>query len=102
MANFYDISLLPYDLKIQNGDFVIAESSQQEANLIINTALGNWFEYPLVGVGITNYLASSITALTLENLIKQQLIVDGFIVQSISVAGSTIESITISLEAYRP
>jgi hypothetical protein len=100
---YFDISLLQnYDLNITNGDFVISESSQQEANLIINTALGNWFEYPLVGVGITNYLASSITALALQNIIKIQMQNDGFIVQSVSVQGSTIDSLQIQLQAFRP
>lgn len=103
MANYYDIMLNKgYDLVIQNGDFVRFESSQQESNLIINTATANWFEFPLVGVGITNYLASSITALTLENIIKTQMIADGFIIQSVSVQGSTIDSLKIQVEAYRP
>ena len=97
-----DITLNYYDLEITNGDFIIdSDSSQQETDLIINTNLGNWFQFPLVGVGIINYLASPVNALTLSNNIKKQLVNDGFIVDDISVNGSTINDIKLDIQAHR-
>lgn len=90
------------DLLIQNGDFVIGESSQQEANLIINTFLGNWFQYPGVGVGIINYLAGNTPASVIEQLIQTQLETDGFVVESISINGSTLNNIKLTVLANRP
>jgi hypothetical protein len=89
------------DLLIENGDFVVNNSEQQETNLIINLNLGNLFEYPLVGVGIMNYLASTISPMKLESIIQQQLESDGFIVDSINVKGSTIKDISIQVLASR-
>lgn len=96
-----DIKLENYDLLIDNGDFVIIDSDQQNVDLILNTSIGNWFENPLVGVGIINYLASPENPLVLEALIKKQLTNDGFKVESISIKGTTIETIDIQILAHR-
>ena len=101
MATYSDIKLKNYDLLIQNGDFVIAESSQQEVDLIINTFLGNWFQFPSCGVGIINYLAGNTPALVLENVIVQQMIQDKFIIEKVSVKGSTLNNIVINVLAHR-
>lgn len=90
-----------FDLLIINGDFIIGISEQQETDLLINTFTGNWFQYPLVGVGILQYLASNISPVALENLIKNQMKTDGFIVDSVTINGSTIEEITLGIEAHR-
>ena len=96
-----DILLNDYDLWIKNGDFVIGESEQQESDLIINTFQGNWFQYPLVGVGIVRYLAGTTPALQLENIIVQQLKADGFAVDSVSIVGTTLNNIKIQVLAHR-
>ena len=102
MTTYQDIMLdSNYDLAIQNGDFVIGESSQQEINLMFQTFIGNWFEYPLAGVGILQYLHGAAPANQIEQIIKQAMIADGFTVQSISVAGSTIDNIDIDVQANR-
>ncbi len=89
------------DLLIQNGDFVVSESESQEVNLIINTFLGNWFEFPLVGVGIINYLASNESPTYIEQQITNQMVTDGFIVESVSIKGSTITNYNIQILAKR-
>ena len=90
-----------FDLLVKDGDFVIGISEQQETDLLINTFTGNWFQYPLAGVGILQYLAGNISPVALENLIKNQMKTDGFIIDSITINGSTIENITLNIEAHR-
>lgn len=102
MAKYYDIALIDYDLEIINGDFKVSESSQQETDLLINTSVGNWFQYPLVGVGLINYLAGSQSALFIENAIKTQMETDGFVIENIDVNNTTFENINIDITANRP
>lgn len=44
------------DLLIQNGDFVIGESEQQEVEAILRAYPGWYKQFPTVGVGIMDYL----------------------------------------------
>ena len=91
-----------YDLVFTTGgDFTVAVSEQQEVNLLLNTALGNWFEHPLVGVGIMNFLASSEDPLILKALIRDQMVADGFIIEDIKVKGTTIDNIDVQITAHR-
>lgn len=89
------------DLRIENGDFVVGNSEQQETALIIITSIGNWFEFPLVGVGIINYLASNESPLVIEQKIKTQMETDGFKVENISTQGSTLTNYKINVNAKR-
>lgn len=87
MANFTDIILNrnSYELEISSGDFVIENSDQQSANLIINLFQGNLKQFPLAGVGLINYLASSASQERISQVIKQQLETDGFNVETLTV-----------------
>jgi hypothetical protein len=66
------------DLVFENGDFKIAGSDAQHVILIVNTSPGAWKRYPIVGVGIRNYEASSGRGAELKRLIYTQLQLDGF------------------------
>ncbi len=102
MAVSHDILLdKNNDLLVIDGDFSIGNSEQQETNLLLNTFVGNWFQYPLVGLGIINYLAGNENALVIEQLIKKQMENDGFIVENISIKGSTLENFNITVLAHR-
>ena len=97
-----DIQIISYDLNIANGDFVLTPNAeQQETDLIINSNLGNWFEFPVVGVGIINYVAGNTSALTIENAIKNQMIADGFKVTSVNVNGTTLNNFKLNIQAHR-
>lgn len=89
------------DLIIKNGDFYIGDSKQQEVNLLINTSIGNWFQYPTIGVGIINYLAGNISARQIEQAIELQLKNDGFIIEDINIEGSTYNNLKINVTAHR-
>lgn len=78
------------DLSFSVGDFVIKDSDQQHVILIINTFLGQWKQYPFVGVGIVRYLNSSGKQGTLKRNITVQMIADGYEVKDIILKDNSI------------
>lgn len=75
------------DLEIKDGDFDIGDTDQQNIELILLTHKGNFKEYPILGVGITDYLRSPeiISRLRLENEINNQLEYDNFRIKDLDV-----------------
>jgi hypothetical protein len=71
-----------YDLLITNGDFVIGASDNQNIQDIIQSYVGWWKQYPLVGVGIQSFINSNGQDQALARSIQIQLQSDGFTVQS--------------------
>ncbi len=57
MIRRFDIMLLgvDYDLAIENGDFVIGESLNQQVALLLLSAPGDIRHVPGLGVGLHNY-----------------------------------------------
>ena len=72
------------DLLIQNGDFVVGNSDNQNVEDIISSFAGEWKELPFVGVGLIQYLKSQ-DGQKATNIIKTQLQADGFDVKSVQV-----------------
>ena len=72
------------DLLIQNGDFVVGNSDNQNAEDIISSFAGEWKEFPFVGVGLIQYLKSQ-DGQKAVSIIKTQLQADGFDVKSVQV-----------------
>jgi len=66
------------DLEFKNGDFAIGEADQQSVVLIVNSSIGSWKQFPLVGVGIIQYVGSSDQAAVIRREINLQLERDGF------------------------
>ena len=82
------------DLLIQNGDFVVGASDSQHVEDILTSFVGEWKQYPFLGVGLLQYLKSQNpnTAIT---AIKTQLQSDGYSVNSVK-AVNTNEGLVIS------
>jgi hypothetical protein len=72
------------DLLIKDGDFVIGESDSQHVFDIITSFIGEWKQYPNVGVGIMQYLKAQ-NPNTAANSIKQQLQADGYSLNNCTV-----------------
>lgn len=87
------------DLLIDNGDFKISDSDMQHIQLICITDLGHWKQFPLLGVGIEKYIASSGQTDALKRSINIQLAADGYKVNDILVG--TNENFTYSIDAER-
>lgn len=101
MAQVKDIILdenNEYDLLISNGDFSVSESDPQHQILIINTTLGSWKQFPLMGVGIINFLNSSGQTEYLKRQMTVMLKSDGFQVNSIKINPNEVADFTIDAE----
>ena len=102
MAMAKDIDLTDdLDLVINNGDFVIAESDQNHIVNICKAYLGGYKEFPLLGVGIDQYIASAGTQQILKRAISVQLESDNFQVNEIKVLEGDnyyIDAIRIEIE----
>lgn len=92
-----DFSSIDNDLIIQNGDFVVENSELQQAQAIIQAAPGEFKQFPLVGVGIEQFIGSTIDKPILYAFITNALAEDELYVDSISV-DITDKTITFDIE----
>ncbi len=86
------------DLLIQNGDFVVGSSDVQHVEDIINSFVGEWKQYPILGVGLLSYLNSE-NAQQASTNIKQQLQSDGYSLQNVSVNIDNDNNLKVSFPA---
>ncbi len=69
------------DIDISTGDFIVENSDLSHIESILVAQKGEWKQYPMLGVGITNYLNAPLTKanrIALEKDIKLQLESDAF------------------------
>lgn len=95
-----DIILEDNDLVIQNGDFLIQESDSQHIQLLVDSWIGAWKQYPLCGVGVDNFVKSSGQQLALKRAISIQLEADGM--TNVNVTSNSSELLDITISAERP
>ncbi|CAL2055442.1 hypothetical protein [Tenacibaculum sp. 190524A05c] len=83
------------DLSFNKGDLNIDNTDQQNIELILLSHKGSFKEFPILGVGITDYLKSPeiISRLRLENEINNQLEYDNFEIKEVDV--NNLENIII-------
>lgn len=65
------------DLTIKDGDFVIGDSKEQDAELILLSHQGDWKQSPLTGVNLRNDINSNLNVNSIARKIKIQLQNDG-------------------------
>ncbi len=82
-----DFILNEHDLAFKDNDFWMGEADQQHLELILLSHKGAFKEYPILGVGITDYIKSPevISRLRLENEISKQMEYDNFFIKDIDV-----------------
>lgn len=61
-----------YDIAIDGGDFVGADSEEQHQQLILVASKGSFRESPLTGVNISQYIKTRFTQIDIDKL-KQQI-----------------------------
>lgn len=74
-----------YSLVIQNGDFVYNDQELEHAKEVIITQRGEIRQYPLVGVGLDDYVGSNITSSELFNIISEALLKEGSILEDVTI-----------------
>lgn len=85
-----------FDLLIQNGDLVIGPSSEQHQQLLLLSNKGDWRQFPMVGVGVREYLKDE-DENSMVGEIKEQFEMDGMEVKDIRIANGQI-----GIDAYYP
>lgn len=89
MATAKDIDLDDdLDLRIVDGDFVIAESDQNHIINIIKATKGGFKQFPLLGVGIDQYIGAPLIQQILKREISVHLESDNYRVNEIKVLNS--------------
>lgn len=73
------------DLRIVDGDFKVAASDQNHVIIILKSYFGAFKQFPLVGLGIDQYMAASTTPQVLKRAIQVQLSADSYKVDNIKV-----------------
>ena len=66
------------DLIIFNGDFLVSDSDQQHIQHILTAQKGQFYQWPLLGLGILNYNNATIDPIDLEQSIKIQIKSDDY------------------------
>lgn len=73
------------DLLIRNGDFVIGNADGQHENDILQTVPGEYKINPQVGCDLGRFLKSNTSESEIKNVVKRQLELDRFQVDSIEI-----------------
>lgn len=78
-----------FDLKIENGDLVIGDSTEQHQQLLLLANKGELREFPTRGVGIRGWLLDD-QAGNLNGAIKREFEADGMTVESVNTRNGQI------------
>ena len=81
MAASTDLLLQNNDLQFKDGDFLIGASDEQHIEHILVADKGNFRAYPLLGIGLLQYVNSptnTVSKTELKGKIKRQLEYDGY------------------------
>lgn len=89
-----DDILINDDIKIKDGDLVVGFSDGQNIEFIISAKPGQFYQFPTLGVGITDQINSSISKQALRILIKNNLEADNYRINRIDVSGSLDQLLT--------
>lgn len=85
----------------RDGDFIFADSDSQHIQDIFESEIGWWKEFPLVGVGINNYINSSGKEQEIQGNASIQLRADGYQSPQVDAAYAPDGSLNISTNAIR-
>lgn len=81
------------DVEIRQGDFFVNTSDQQHIQHLLKAMPGQFYQWPLVGLGIANFKAASLNPQRLKQLIKIQLKADNYLPSVVDVSPEFIVNI---------
>lgn len=76
-----------FDLRIEDGDFVVGESTAQHQDLLIHLEKGELRQYPKTGVGIKSFFNDDQVG-ALYGEIQQQFEADGMTVKKLEITSN--------------
>ena len=84
-----DLTLdLNNDLIIENGDFFIGQTDDQNIEAILLAEKGQFYQFPLLGYGITRRLLGPFDRLTERKAIRENLRRDNYNVKVLNIDGN--------------
>lgn len=75
------------DIEISGGDFIIDISDNQNVFAIVKAHRGQFYESPLIGVGIDDFQNSPQTNRLLRKTIKEELAKDNYKAKNLEITG---------------
>ena len=85
-----------FDMKAKNGDFIVADATLQNQQLILLSHKGEFKKDPQVGIGLSNYLLDDANVHELHQEIQLQFELDGMNIKEIT--GKTWKETSITAE----
>lgn len=83
------------DLTIQNGDWAVLQSDDQNIQAILQASKGQFYQYPLLGYGITTRLNSPVEKPKEKRAIRQEMRRDNYNVITLIIE----DDFTITIDA---
>jgi len=87
------------DLAIENGDFVVIDSTKQHQSLLIRLKKGELRQYPKTGVGVDEFLLNESPG-DVDLEIRRQFEADGQVVRGTDVRFDDQQKLVITIDAY--
>lgn len=86
------------DLQFSNGDFITGYSDDQHIQNHLEAEVGNFYQYPFIGVGIRSALNAPVNRADLQTTIRKNLVEDNFNVREINISGD-FDNLIIDINA---
>lgn len=80
-------------LQIENGDFLVKASDQMHIQHILRAYPGQYYQNPLVGLGVRDFQGATVNPQRLKQSIKTQLKADNLITKVIEISPEFIVNI---------
>lgn len=81
-----DLIINETDIVIQDGDFLIGESDNQNVFANLKARKGQFYENPLIGIGIDDFQNSSKTKREITKEIREGLLKDNYRAKNLDVS----------------
>jgi len=100
MATVKDIMITDDGLQFKNGDLLIELSDNMHIQHILEANKGHYYQYPLMGAGMRNFIKSPMSALILKREIRVNLESDNMVVNNVNIKQST-DDFLVDIDAER-
>lgn len=86
------------EIQFLNGDFFVGDSGDQHIQTIIQANKGQFYESPLVGVGISSKINGPFDRANLSREVREQLQADGFNIKRLEIS-KNVDEIIFDIDA---
>lgn len=89
MAEIFDLKLKDdFDILIQDGDFVIGESTRQHQQCILIAEPGNYLQTPTIGAGVYSHINNDEAKEIIKKEIQKSFEADGMTISKLEMKAS--------------